>query len=256
MTTQLRLANNPPTNLSFSFFSSVKTTFTFSSLNRLLSSSISRLGYLSCIVLLPMGTICHAKDPEPIPPPAVFQPHEIQHGFAEFDSLPDFFEDEHSNASAPYKEYSSSPNLPSFDHTPGGLFESLVFAESVEEDRTIRRGHILVPVNPTDTFSPSAKAVHLVFAVHKHLAPYQIIGRLFPEQVPDADSNQWIDEDRADLALEDESGYLKFFAPDGKWKPGRYRVDVYVGYMVNTMNKMGTMRFSVNPKTAPAPLEP
>ena len=256
MTPASRVANNPPTNLSFSFFSSVKTPFTINSLTRLLSSSICRLGFLTCILLLTMGTICFAKDPQPTTPPTVFQPHETQHGFAEFDSPPDFFEDEPpANASAPYKGYSSSPNLPSFDHKPGGLFESLVFAESVEEDRTIRRGHILVPVNPTDTFSPSAKAVHLVFAVHKHLAPYQIIGRLFPEQVPDADSTKWIDEDRADLALEDESGYLKFFAPDGKWKPGRYRVDVYVGYMVNTMNKMGTMRFSVNPKAAPAALD-
>jgi hypothetical protein len=228
----------------------VNTTTTLKHLNRIRSSSIFRLGYLISILLLTMSTICIAKDLQPTTPPTIFQPHETQHGFAEFDSPPDFFEDEPpANTSTPYKEYSSSPNLPSIDHKPGGLFESVVFAESVEEDRTIRGGHILIPVNPTDTFSPSAKAVHLVFAVHKHLAPYQIIGRLFPEQVPDADSTQWIDEDRADLALEDESGYLKFFAPDGKWKPGRYRVDVYVGYMVNTMNKMGTMRFSINPKS-------
>jgi len=225
--------------------------------NRLFSPSICRLGFLILILVLTIGTICLAEDPSPATPPTVFQPHETQHGFAEFDTPPDFFGDEPpANSPPPYKDYSNSPNLPSFDHKPGGLFESMVFAESVEEDRTIRAGHILVPVNPTDTFSPSAKAVHLVFAVHKHLAPYQIIGRLFPEQVPDADSTQWIDEDRADLALEDESGYLKFFAPDGKWKPGRYRVDVYVGYMVNTMNKMGTMRFSVNSNTAPAAFEP
>ena len=113
-----------------------------------------------------------------------------------------------------------------------------------------------MPVNPTDTFSPSAKAVHLVFTVHKHLAAFQIIGRLFAEHVPHTDPTKWIDEDRADLALEDESGYLKFFAPDGTWQPGRYRVDVYMGYMVNTMNKMGTMRFSIDPKHVPAMLEP
>lgn len=235
----------------------MKTTTTLKHLNRILSPSIFRLGYLISILLLTTGTICIAKDPQPTTPPTVFQPHETQHGFGKFDSAPDFFEDETSaNTSAPYKDYSSSPNLPSFDHKPGGLFESLVFAESVEEDRTIRRGHILVPVNPTDTFSPSAKAVHLVFAVHAHLAPYQIIGRLFPEQVSDADPTKWIDEDRAELALEDESGYLKFFPPDGKWKPGRYRVDVYVGYVVNTINKMGTMRFSVHPQTAPVGFEP
>jgi len=209
------------------------------------------------MVFFLMGTLGWAADSSPTSPPSVFQPHETQHGFAEFDSPPDFFgDDAPSETSAPYKNYSSSPKLPTFDHKPGGLFESLTFAEDVEEDRTIRRGHILVPVNPTDTFPPSAKAVHLVFAVHEHLAPFQIIGRLFPEQVPDADTSQWIDEDRADLALEDESGYLKFFAPGGTWQPGHYRVDVYVGYMVNTMNKMGTMRFSVQPEHAPAAIEP
>ena len=212
----------------------------------LLSSSNRRLASLTSIFFLAMGMICLAEDSRTSSPPAVFQPQETQHGFAEFDSPPDFFEDEApTGASAPYQDYSSSPNLPSFDHQPGGLFASLVFAESVEEDRTIRGGHILVPVNPTNIFPTSAKSVHLVFAVHEHLAPFQIIGRLFPEQVPNANANQWIDEDRADLALEDESGYLKFFAPGGTWQPGRYRVDVYVGYMVNTMNKMGTMRFSI-----------
>lgn len=211
-----------------------------------LLSSIGFICILTCILCLMTETNGWAADSPATTPPTVFQPQETQHGFAEFDSPPDFFEDETPAAElAPYKNYSTSPNLPSSDHKPGGLFASLVFAESVEEDRTIRRGHILVPVNPTDTFSSSAKAVHLVFAVHEHLAPFQIIGRLFPEKVVNANANKWIDEDRADLALEDESGYLKFFAPDGKWQPGQYRVDVYVGYMVNTMNKMGTMRFSI-----------
>ncbi len=210
------------------------------------TSLFHRVGFLTNLALFVMCPLAWSADSIPTSPPPVFQPHETQHGFAEFDSPPDFFEDETpSQIPAPYENYSTSPQLPDSDHTPGGLFERLAFAESVEEDRTIRRGHILVPVNPTDTFPTSAKSVYLVFAVHEHLAPFQIIGRLFPEQVPNADPSQWIDEDRADLALEDESGYLKFFAPGGTWQPGRYRVDVYVGYMVNTMNKMGTMRFSI-----------
>ena len=211
-----------------------------------LLSSIRRLAYLFSFLFLAMVTICVAEDSKPSQPPTVFLPQETQHGFAEFDTPPDFFEDEApTTTSAPYKDYSNSPDLPSFDHKPEGLFDNMVFAESVEEDRAIRRGHILIPVNPTDTFPQSAKAVHLVFGVHAHLAPFQVIGRLFPEDNPNLDASQWIDEDRADLALEDESGYLKFFPPDGEWQPGRYRVDVYVGYMVSTVNKMGTMRFSI-----------
>ena len=210
---------------------------------------VLRLGIFCHLLFVSFLTTGFADSPPP--PSPSYRPPEAQHGFAEFDSPPDFFEDDiPSEISAPYKDYSQSPNLPSFDHKPGGLFESLAFAESVEEDRTIRRGHILIPVNPTDTFPTTAKSVHLVFRVHAHLAPFQIIGRLFPEQVPNIDPQQWIDEDRADLALEDESGYLKFFTPWETWKPGRYRVDIYVGYMVNTMNRMGTMRFSIEPEAS------
>lgn len=176
--------------------------------------------------------------------PPVFQPEETQHGFAEYDTLPDFFQDD---VPAPYDSYSNSPELPPGDEKPGGLFEALNFAESVEADQSIRKSHILVPVNPTETFPPHTKAVYLAFSVFKHYAPYQVIGRLFPEQVPGLDAGQWLDEDIADLATEDETGYLKFFSPSGVWKPGRYRVDLYVGYIVNTVNKMGAMRFTISP---------
>ena len=226
-------------------------------LKKLYSCSTGRLRSFTIVLIMTTAALCGAEEPQAINPAGIFQPHETQHGFAEFDSPPDFFEDKSPTVgSAPYDNYSDSPNLPSTDHKPGGLFADMVFAESVEEDRTIRRGHILVPVNATDIFPTSAKAVHLVFAVHEHLAPFQVIGRLFPEMVPETDANLWIDEDIADLALEDESGYLKFFAPDEKWQPGRYRVDVYVGYMVNTMNKMGTMRFSIEQNPTSATLKP
>ncbi len=228
------------------------------SLARIFPAYLNLLALFFTLLIFTIGTPCWAEDLQSsTAPPSVFHPQETQHGFSEFDSPPDFFEDESpTENTAPYKEYSDSPQLPSLDHKPGGLFESLVFAESIEEDRTIRRGHILVPVNPAEAFPASIKAVHLVFTVHDHLAPYQIIGRLFPEEVPNMDANQWIDEDRADLALEDISGYLKFFAPNGTWHPGRYRVDIYVGYMVNTMNKMGTMRFHIDSDSGPAAQNP
>jgi len=206
------------------------------------------LGILLSIMLLVMsGTTAGAADPAPADSPPVFQPNEIQHGFAEYDTPPDFSSDA---VSPPYEGYSRSPTVPPSDEKPSGLFQSLDFAESIEEDRTIRRGHIHLPVNPTNTFSPQVPSVYLVFAVHKHLASYQIIGRLFLETGTDLDPTQWIDEDIADLATEDESGFLKFFPPGGSWQPGRYRVDIYVGYIANPVNKMGAMRFTVSPSPA------
>lgn len=185
-----------------------------------------------------------ADDPPSADSPPVFQPNEIQHGFAEYDTPPDFFSDD---GPAPYQGYSHSPTASPSVQKPGGLFQSLDFAESVEEDRTIRRGHIYVPVKPTNTFSPHAPSVYLVFSVHKHLASYQIIGRLFPETGTGLDNTHLLDEDIADLATEDESGFLKFFPPGGTWQPGLYRVDIYVGYIANPVNKMGTMRFTIHP---------
>lgn len=200
------------------------------------------LALISLVALLWPPHLLAEDAPTPANPPPVFQPNETRHGFADYDSVPDFFGDD---VPAPYDTYSDSPNIPSMDHKPEGLFHNLQFAEDVDLDRTIRKGHIHIPVNPTETFPADAQGIYLVFSVFKHYSPYEIIGRVFPEQVEGADPLRWIDEDRAELATEDESGYLKFFASKGNWKPGRYRVDIYVGYMVNAQNKMGVMRFTV-----------
>jgi hypothetical protein len=187
-------------------------------------------------------------------PPPVFQPNEIQHGFAEYQTLPDFSSD---NDPAPDEKDLSSPTVPSTDQKPGGLFQSLDFSESVEEDRTIRRGHVYVPVNSTTTFFPEIPSVYLVFSVHKHLSSYQIIGRLFHESGPGSNPSHLVDEESAELATEDESGFLKFFPPNGTWQSGRYRVDIYVGYMASPMNKMGSMHFTVaSSSMAPSAQEP
>ena len=206
--------------------------------------------WLAIMLLIMSGNTAGAADPAPPVSPPVFQPKEIQHGFAEYDTPPDFSFDD---VPAPYEGYSRAPTVSPSDEKPAGLFQSLDFAESVEEDRTIRRGHVYVPVNPTNTFSPDVPAVYLAFAVHKHLSSYQIIGRLFLETGTGLDPTQWIDEDIADLATEDESGFLKFFPPGGTWQPGRYRVEIYVGYIANPVNKMGAMRFTMGPSSKVPP---
>ncbi len=209
---------------------------------RALQHTCGALALVFIVVLFEAPLLFAEEVPTPENASPVFQPNETRHGFAEYDSVPDFFGDE---VPAPYDTYSDSPTIPSMDQKPEGLFHNLQFAEDVDLDKTIRKGHIHIPVNPTETFPTDAKGIYLVFSVFKHYSPYEIIGRVFPEHVEGADPLQWIDEDRAALATEDESGYLKFFAAAGNWKPGRYRVDIYVGYMVNTQNKMGTMRFTV-----------
>ncbi len=181
-------------------------------------------------------------------PPAPFSPDETQHGFSQFDTIPEVPED---MAPDPL-DYYKNPALDLSglqDERPGGLFLHITLAESFEEDLDLRRGHRYYPLRPTEEFASDALAVHVVFRVFKHYSAYQVIGRLFPEKVPGFSGETFSDEETAYLALEDESGYLKFFAPSQEgWIPGLYRVDIFVGYEANDFTHMGTLRFTVRPK--------
>ena len=210
------------------------------------------MGILMAVLLLTMlGTALGSDSSVQTDSPSVFQPKETQHGFSQYDTPPDHF----SDVPSLYDSYSQSPLIPSLDNKPGGVFLGLDFAESFEVKPTTRGGHTHIPVRPTDTFLPHVTSVYLVFTVHEHLSSYQIIGRLFSESETGMDAPQWLDEDIVDLATEDESGFLKFFPPDGVWQPGRYRVEIFVGYIANDVNKLGTMRFTIAPHPA-APVVP
>jgi hypothetical protein len=87
--------------------------------------------------------------------------------------------------------------------------------------------------------------------VFKHSTPYQVFGRLFPEKVEGLQPDQSLDEDTMLIAAEDESGYLQFFPPDGRWNVGTYRIDIHIGFQINPINRMGTMRFQVAPQSSP-----
>lgn len=179
--------------------------------------------------------------------PAPFGPNESQHGFSQFETLPPNPEE----AVPEPLDYYTTPNAESAvspDAPPGGLFFDITLAEDFEEALHFRRGNLYRPIHPTDEFSPDTLAVHVVFRVFKHYSSYHVIGRLFPEHVPGLSRDGFFDEDTASLAPEDESGYLKFFAPseDG-WIPGRYRIDIFVGFEANDVTRMGTLHFTVTP---------
>jgi hypothetical protein len=195
-------------------------------------------------------------DPDSSSPPPVFQPGEIQHGFSEFDSLPEIPSDDppptSSNVSSdPEGEVPHDPN-----QKPTGLFFQIEFAEGFEEEQGIRRGHMVVPINPTNVFSPDTRTVYLVFSVFKHHTPYQVFGRLYPEKVNNQDPTDLLDEDTMYLAAEDESGYLQFFPQSGRWVPGTYQVQIHVGWETNEVNQMGTMRFSITSDPSPLATSP
>jgi len=167
-----------------------------------------------------------------------------QHGFYDFETVP---APPSEAAPNPLPYYQDLEALPGSDQKPTGLFLDITLAEGFEEDLEFRRGNYYHAVQPTDEFSSSASAVYVVFRVFKHYQAYQVIGQMFPDEVEGTPTDVMLDEDMAYLALEDESGYLKFFPPhpDG-WMPGDYRIDIFVGYEANAISKMGTLRFRVS----------
>jgi hypothetical protein len=134
-----------------------------------------------------------------------------------------------------------------FDATPKGLFRSIQFSEGFEEQMGFQRTHEIVPVNPTDVFQTSSPTVYVVFSVFPHYESYQVQGVCFPEAVDGLDPATPVAKDSMYLALEDDTGYLKLFAPPEGWKPGKYKVEIHVGWQVNQISLLGTMRFTVAP---------
>ncbi|MBM4124493.1 MAG: hypothetical protein FJ246_06020 [Nitrospira sp.] len=150
----------------------------------------------------------------------------------------------------PISEFQNRADTPSYnyDAPPQGLFRTIQFAESFEEELGFRRTHEIVPINPTDVFRPDTPTVFIVFSVYPHYESYQVFGVCLPEQVEGLDPQKPLAKDAMYLALEDESGYLKLAAPAGGWPPGKYKVEIYIGWQVNPSNLLGTMRFTVAPK--------
>ena len=132
-----------------------------------------------------------------------------------------------------------------FNAPPQGMVRSITFAEGFDEEMGLRRSHEIVPVNVKDNFAPHDPAVYVVFTVFPHYESFQLSGRCYPEEVSGLDPQTIVAEDAMYLALEDESGYFKLQAPAGGWKPGRYKVEVHVGWKVNDISLLGTMRFTV-----------
>ncbi len=132
-----------------------------------------------------------------------------------------------------------------FDAPPKGIFHTIHTAESFDQEMGFRRTYDFVPVNPTEQFRAESPAVYVVFSVHEHYATFQVNGRCYPEDVEGLASTELVAEDAVQLHLEDNSGYLQLFPPPGGWKPGKYKVEIHVGYQVTGYSLVGTMRFTV-----------
>jgi hypothetical protein len=169
-------------------------------------------------------------------------------------AVPGFAEDPPLTRNVPMQDFQNrieDVKPYNFDAPPEGMFYSIQTTEGFEEEVGYRRANEIVPVNPTDAFDPKSQ-VYIVFRVYPHYESFQIFGRCYPEAVDGVDPQKLIAEDIVYMALEDETGYLKLPSPPDGWRLGKYRVEIHVGWKVNEVTLIGTMRFSVQPNPAHA----
>jgi hypothetical protein len=132
-----------------------------------------------------------------------------------------------------------------FDAPPEGMFRSIVLSESFEEELGFQRTHEIVPVKPTEQFQSDSGPVYVVFKLHQHYQSFLLFGLCYAEAVAGLDEAVIVSQDSMYVALEDDTGYLRLLAPQGGWKPGRYKILIHAGEQVNDMSLMGTMRFTM-----------
>ena len=132
-----------------------------------------------------------------------------------------------------------------FDAPPEGMFRSIVLSESFEEELGFQRTHEIVPVKPTEQFHSDSGPVYVVFKLHQHYQSFLLFGLCYPEEVAGLDEAVIVSQDSMYVALEDDTGYLRLLAPQGGWRPGRYKILIHAGEQVNDMSLMGTMRFTM-----------
>jgi hypothetical protein len=160
---------------------------------------------------------------------------------------PALAEEQPMTRDVPIQEFQNKHEQRSYDFNsaPEGIFRSIEFAESFEEELGFRRTHEIVPVGTTSTFRSDAPAVFVVFRLYQHLDSFQVFGVCFPDQVEGVKPGETVAQDAMYIALEDDSGYLRLQAPKGGWKPGRYKVEIHIGWQINEISLVGTMRFDV-----------
>jgi hypothetical protein len=144
-----------------------------------------------------------------------------------------------------FQNHSKGTHQYDFNAPPEGMFRSIVLSESFEEELGFQRTHEIVPVKPTEQFQSGSAPVYIVFKLHQHYQSFLLFGLCYPEEVAELDDAVIVSQDSMYVALEDDTGYLKLPAPEGGWKPGRYKILIHAGEQANDMSFMGTMRFTM-----------
>lgn len=142
------------------------------------------------------------------------------------------------------------PAMPEFApigrETVRGPFRQLMTARDVIQDDLQTGLHEFIPIDPTDTFSQQEDDIYLVFTLTSTQEDeVRLSSRLIAERSKELPPNTLIGSDKVQLGLNERSGYFRLRRPEGGWKSGTYRVDLYLGAQVSAYTHMADLWFRV-----------
>lgn len=127
-----------------------------------------------------------------------------------------------------------------------GWFRQLITAQSAIQDERQAGFHEYIPLDPGDTFSPNQPSIYLVFALTTPPADARTITTQWvAEKVEGIPPNTIVGTDAVLLELNDNTGYFFLDRPEGGWRVGTYRIDLFVGEKVSPYAHVADVRFRI-----------
>jgi hypothetical protein len=113
-------------------------------------------------------------------------------------------------------------------------------------------------INPTDTFRQQDPEVYLVFTLTSNQEDLEVklTSRWVAERTTELPSNTLVGTDTVILGLNERSGYFRLPRPEGGWRPGIYRIDLYLGPQVSAYTYMADLRFRIVAESHPLQTNP
>jgi tetratricopeptide (TPR) repeat protein len=139
-----------------------------------------------------------------------------------------------------------------------GAFRQVVTARDVVQD-DLQTGLLeFMAINPTDTFRQQDPEVYLVFTLTSNQEDLEVklTSRWVAERTTELPSNTLVGTDTVILGLNERSGYFRLPRPEGGWRPGIYRIDLYLGPQVSAYTYMADLRFRIVAESHPLQTNP
>lgn len=139
--------------------------------------------------------------------------------------------------------------------TTRGSFRQVMTARDVVQDDLQTGLHDMMPLDPTDTFVETDEVIYVVFALTSTQEDeVALTSQWVAEQTADLRPNEIIGMDKVLVGLNERSGYFQLQRPEGRWRPGLYRVDLYLGGQLSSYGHIADIRFRIVPASRAASL--